>query len=502
MLRRIGLFAAIALAVHLGSASAQTLRIGLQDDPDSLDPHLNYSFVGRHVLASLCDKLVDIGTDQSFVPQLATAWAIATDGKSLTLKLRPGVKFHDGEPFNAAAVKYNIDRMKSLQGSRRSSEIAPVSGAEIIDDLTVKVIMATPFAPLLAQFADRAGMMVSPKAAEAAGAQFGNHVVCAGPYKFVERVILDRIVLEKFADYWAKDQYFPERVVFTAVQDPTVRLSQLKAGQFGFIERPLPTDIDSIKSDARIAYVGVTSLAYQSVIFNIANGPKVNPIFSKNAKLREAFELAIDREAIVNVIFSGAHRVGNQPVPPNSPWYAKAFPLPQRDVAKARKLVSESGVADPTFTILVPPQPERQQVVQMLQVMAKEVGITIKIQVIEFVTMLRQMAEGNFEAVLLGWSGRVDPDGNIHNWLSCKGSSNDGKYCNAEVDQALNKAREITDFAERKALYDQAAAIYLTERPIIYLYHDTWLYSFSAKLDGFTPYPDGIIRLRGVKLKS
>src|SRR5580700_10369268 len=153
-------------------AAAQTLRIGLQEDPDTLDGAKNWSFVGRVVMTSICDKLVDIAPDASIVPMLATSWTTSEDGKAISFKLRPGVRFHDGEKFDAAAVKFSLDRALTLPDSRRKSEISAIDRVEVVDDLTVRVNMATPFSPLLAQFADRAGIIVSPKAAQSLGDQF------------------------------------------------------------------------------------------------------------------------------------------------------------------------------------------------------------------------------------------------------------------------------------------------------------------------------------------
>ena len=195
-----GCLIAAAATAWIGAASAQTLRIGLGADPDILDPTLARTYVGRIVFAALCDKLVDIGPELEIVPQLATEWQWTDDNKGLVVKLRTGVTFQDGEPLDAAAVKFNIERHLSMPGSNRKSEISAVTGVEIVDDHAVKLALAAPFAPLLAQLTDRAGMMVSPKAAQAAGENFGSHPVCAGPFKFVERVAQDRIVLERFAD--------------------------------------------------------------------------------------------------------------------------------------------------------------------------------------------------------------------------------------------------------------------------------------------------------------
>src|SRR5690242_5171345 len=194
---------AALLACLCGTAVAQTtLRIGLAEDPDVLDPTLARTYVGRIVFASLCDKLFDIDEHLNVVPQLALSHETSADGKAVTIKLRPGVKFHDGEPLDAEAAKFSLERHFTMPGSFRKPEIAALDHVEVVDPLTIRIVLKTPFSPLIAQFADRAGMMVSPKAARAAGDKFGLHPVCAGPYKFVERVPQDRIVVEKFQDYW------------------------------------------------------------------------------------------------------------------------------------------------------------------------------------------------------------------------------------------------------------------------------------------------------------
>ena len=169
MFKRIALSLAFS-AVAAGSAMAQNhLRVGLAEDPDVLDPTLARTYVGRIVFSSICDKLFDIDEKLSVVPQLALSHETSPDGRSVTIKLRPGVKFHDGEPFNAEAAKYSLDRHLNMKGSFRKPEIGSVTSVEIVDPMTIKLVLKEPFSPLLAQLTDRAGMMVSPKAAEAAG---------------------------------------------------------------------------------------------------------------------------------------------------------------------------------------------------------------------------------------------------------------------------------------------------------------------------------------------
>src|SRR5712692_4839092 len=153
----------VLVLLGAGAASAQTvLRIGLNDDPDALDPTISRAYVGRLVFAAFCDKLFDVTPDLKIVPQLATGYQWAPDHKSLQITLRPGVKFHDGEPFNAEAVRFNIERHLSTPGSFRKSEIGEIKSVDIVNDLTVRFTLAEPLVPLIAALTDRSGMMVSP----------------------------------------------------------------------------------------------------------------------------------------------------------------------------------------------------------------------------------------------------------------------------------------------------------------------------------------------------
>src|ERR1700674_5192707 len=219
----IAVLAALATTATM-PGYAQTLRFGLAEDPDVLDPTLARTFVGRVVFAALCDKLFDIDEKLNIVAQLATAYEWSADRKALTIKLRKGVTFHDGEKLDAAAVKFNIERHKTMAGSNRRGELAPVTGVDVVDDSTLRLNLSAPFAPLLAQLADRAGMMVSPKAVQAEGDKFGSKPVCSGPFRFAERVAQDRIVLERYPNYWNKGEVHFDKIIYLPIVDSTVRL--------------------------------------------------------------------------------------------------------------------------------------------------------------------------------------------------------------------------------------------------------------------------------------
>src|SRR5712692_197814 len=323
------IFALFGLLFFSCVVQSQTLRIGLAEDPDVLDPTMARTFVGRIVFSALCDKLFDLDEKLNVVPQLATAYEWSGDNKALMLKLRPGVSFHDGEKLDAAAVKFSLERHKNMAGSNRRGELAPVASVDVVDAQTVRLNLAAPFAPLLAVLADRAGMIVSPKAAQAAGEKFGARPVCAGPFRFVERVAQDRIV-------------------YQPIVDSTVRLANLRSGQLDFIERLAGSDVAGLRSDSRFKIDRIVEIGYQGITINIGKSDlaQKNPL-GRDARVREAFELSLDRDALVKVAMDGEAATGNQWVSPANRYYARNVPIPKRDVAKAKALLAAAGVPNP-----------------------------------------------------------------------------------------------------------------------------------------------------------
>ncbi|MVA78120.1 ABC transporter substrate-binding protein [Agrobacterium vitis] len=493
------LTALLVTAAFAAPVMAADLKIGLSEDPDVLDPAQSRTFVGRIVYTAMCDKLVDVSPDLKIVPQLATGWAWSEGGKVLTMTLRQGVKFHDETPLDAEAVVATIQRNMTMPESRRKSELASVEKVEAIGSDTVKFTLKAPDSTLLAQLSDRAGMIVSPKAAKELGANFGSHPVCAGPFKFVERVQQDRIVLEKFADYWNKDQIFINKLTYLPIVDSTVRLANLRSGDLDMIERVAPTDAASIKSDGKLDFEQAVGVGYMAMYVNIGNGPRAKNPLGKDKRLRQAFSLAIDREALNQIVFEGTALAGNQPFPPVSPWYDKRIPVPARDVEKAKALIKAAGFDRVPIELQVSNSATVLQMMQVVQSMVAEAGFDVTLKTMEFATMLNEQTAGNYQISRSDWSGRVDPDGNLHQFVTCKGGINDTKYCNPAVDTLLNEARQSTDEAVRKQKYDAADEILNDDLPIIYLGHQSWLWASSKKITGFVPSPDGMIRLTGMQ---
>ena len=479
------------------AAQTSTLRIGLQEDPDMLDPHRARTFVGRIVFKGLCDKLFDASADLQLVPRLATEWSFSADGLTATIKLRAGVKFHDGTAFDATAAKANLERARTLPESLRRSELATIDSVDVVDPLTIAIKLKQRDATLLSQLADRAGMMLSP--ATFAG-DVGARPVCTGPYRFVERVQNDRIVLDKFADHWEAANYSFDRIIYRAIPDTTVRLANLRSGELDILERLAATDVKSAQADRNLRVLFTPGLGYQGMTLNHANGDLANTPFGKDKRVRQAFSWAIDRNVINQVVFENTHPPTVQPFPPSSPYFRKDLVVPPRDVAKARALLREAGVTAPLkLEMMITNNPVDAQLGQVVQAMVQEAGFDVSLRSMEFASQLRDQQQGKFQLSRVGWSGRIDPDGNVHPFWTSRGGQNDGKYSNATIDKLLTDARAVYDQAERKKLYDEAQTIAQDEIPVLYLYNQPWFYATSARISGFQLHPDGMIRLGGLK---
>ena len=496
---RIATLAACAL-LFAGSAAAQSLRIGLSSDPDALDPTLSRTVSGRQVFAALCDKLVDIDASLNLVPQLATAWRWEDADKTLVLSLRPGVRLHDGSALDGETVEASLRRHLTLPGSTRKAELGPVESVEASGPLETRIHLTEPFAPLVAALADRAGMIMPRKAASLSGAEFLQAPLCSGPFRFVRRVAQDRIELERFAEYWNAGAIHFDRVIYHPIPDATVRALNLRSGQLDLIETVQPSDIPGLKAARGIRVQTGPSLSSFYIAVNVADGPRSRGQMGQSALVREALDKAIDRKTLVDVVFDGLYVTGNQSVPPGSPFYVAQYPVPARDLAGARALLKAAGLERVAVELSVPNSTDYRQAGEVIQAMAAEAGIEVKLNTLETVSLLQQWTTGDFETLLIQWSGRVDVDANLYNFNACGMALNGGHYCNPKLDTILNEARRNTDMASRMANYTEAAAIYLADRPYIYLYHSVLITGMTDRLEGLQAVPDSLFRLQGVRL--
>jgi peptide/nickel transport system substrate-binding protein len=499
----------LALGCLAGPADAQkkALVVALNQDPDILDPTLSRTYVGRIVYASMCEKLYELDENLTIHPQLAAELPrFADGGKTVTIKLRPGVRFNDGTPMDAAAVKFSLDRHRTLAGSNRKSELTQVTEVDVVDPLTVRIRLSAPFSPIVGALADRSGMPVSPKQANALGEKFGTAPICVGPWTVTERISQDRIVLERAPHYFDPKQAQFEKIVFRVIPDDNVRLANLRSGDIDVMQRVAPTDAARLRKEGKFEVIGATGMGYDGITINIHNktgkqaprGDLGTPL-ANDPRVREALELSIDRTALNQVAWDGQYTPGCTPLAPVSPFADKTRTCPTRDVARAKQLLAEAGLAGGyAFELMIVNNPQQRRVGEIVQGMAKEAGLAISLRPVEFASSLKEADAGTFQAFLIGWSGRVDPDANIHQFHSCGGSLNESNVCDEDIDALLNKARETSDLRERAELYKQALEKFGRRRNIIYLYHENHIVAFPKALKGYRAVPDGLIRVKGV----
>ncbi|GAA2205814.1 ABC transporter substrate-binding protein [Nonomuraea monospora] len=494
---------ASASADHRSVKGGGTLNIALNADPDALDPSISTTLVGREVFANMCEKLYDIDASSTLIPQLAAALPELSDGgKAVTIKLREGVKFNDGTALDAEAVKKSLDRHRTWEKSARQADLAAVSKVEVVDPATVKLTLTQPFTPLTAQLADRAGMIMSPKALDSEGDNFGASPVCVGPFKFASRTSGSQITLEKAADYYDAAKVKLDKLVYKIIVDPNVRAANLKSGDVQVADQLATNTVAGVQADQNLTVVSGGGLGYYGFQINIGNakgstekpGPIDTPL-GKSPELREAFELALDRDAINKAVYNGLHEVDCYPVPMDSPYRTQDLTCPKRDLAKAKQLVQASGVPTPiAVTLATPNDAVNQRLAQVIQSMTKEAGFNVSVQTAEFVSVLEQGKAGKFDVLLSGWSGRVDPDGNLTNLVTTQGSNNYAGMSDAGIDDPIKQAAAETDTAKRAELYGSAMKKAAELRGVVYLYHNKYYLGMHKTVAGVQYFKDGLPR--------
>lgn len=467
------------------------LTVALDSDVIGLDPHGASAGVDRNVYTSVFNTLVTADENLDIVPELAESWE-TPDDRTYVFKLRQGVKFHDGTDFNAEAVKWNFDWILNPDNaSPRLPEISEIEGVTVIDDYTVEVKLTQPFAPFLAIISDRAGYMVSPAAREQHGEDFTRNPVGTGPFKFVEHVRDDHITFERFEDYWEEGLPLLDRIVYRPIPDSTAAMTNLKTGTVDFLYRVDPKDVQDVEATPGISYLEGPSVGYQGLWINTANGPLANK------SLREAVALAVNRETLLNIAYRGVGQIANGPVPPTSWAYDPEVPAPQYDPELARQKLAEGGQPNGFQMVLkVANNPLGQLVSQLVQAQLAEVGIQVQVQTLEFGALLQAGEENDFDALSLGWSGRIDPDGNIEPIFHTQGAFNYGGYENPEVDRLIEEARRAMDRAERTRIYQQLTRIINEDAAYVFTYFEPRSFAKVDAVQGFQVTPDGLMRFK------
>lgn len=488
----------IPWGVLAGPVNGGTLTVGLQADPPKLDPHMSSAKVDRQVLKSIYDSLVAVDQNMNIVPALVTDWEIVDDGKTYLFNLRQDVTFHDGTKFNAEAVKFNFERILDPDlGSPRKSELSLIKGIKVVTEYQLRVELSKPFTPFLAALADRAGMIVSPTAVQKWGDDYTNHPVGTGPFKFVHRAVQEKIVLEKNSTYWQEDLPYLDKVIYKPYPDGNVRVINLTSGDLDLIDTVPPKDVDKLIKDPNMKVDMASGLGFQGIWINKGQAP------FDNQDLTQALAKAINRQAIIKVVFGDTAFVATSPFPPGTVMHDPSREGITLDLDEAKEKLKAGGQPNGyTFNLMVSPSPTNQQTAQLIQSMAAQVGIEVKISLLEFGTVLDRLQNGNYQAALLGWSGRIDPDGNTYRFFHSEGGLNNSLYHNVAVDQILEKTRQVSDVKTRKALFSDLMEYLDQDLPYIFVYHPKEINAFKKRVHGFATYPDGLLRLHQVWIEE
>jgi peptide/nickel transport system substrate-binding protein len=371
----------------------------------------------------------------------------------------------------------------------------------------VAIGLKAPFAPLTAVLADRAGMIMSPAALQAKGQDFATAPVCVGPFKFSSRVAQDRIEVVKDPNYYAADKVKLDKVVYRIIADETTRFNNLRSGDVDVLDTVAPTDVDALSADSNLRLLSSASLGYQGITVNLGNrdgvgkasaplaAPYAGPL-ATDARVRRAFELSLDRQAINQAVFRGKFAAACGPISPDSQYASDASrACPAHDPAAAKRLLTEAGLTTPVRVgLVIANTPQARLLGEAIQAQVKEGGFDLQLQPTEFSASLDATDAGKFQLFQLGWSGRIDPDGNIASFLSTMGSQNIAGYSNPALDRLIGQARATSDLDKRRALYGQIVTAAQADDPIIYLYRQKNLTGVSGRVGGVKVYGDGILR--------
>ena len=466
--------------------------MALNSDIIGIDPHGGSAGVDRNVYTTIYNGLVAPDKNLNIVPDLAESWT-TPDPRTYIFKLRPDVKFHDGTACDVDAVKKNFDWiLDPANASPRKPEIDEIEQVTVVDPLTVKISLKNAFAPFLSIISDRAGYMVSPTARAKFGKDYPRNPVGTGPFQFVEWMKDDHVSFKRFDGYFEPGIPYLDQITYRPIPDLSVALTELKTGNVDFLYQVDPKDVQDLKSTAGVAYLQGAGVGYQGLWINTVKGPLASQ------PLRQAISLAVDREALLAAAYFGVGQIAQGPIPPSSFAYDPSVTYVKRDLTAARQKLAEGGQPN-GFRMLLKAQsnsPLQEKITQLVQAQLGETGIQVEIQTVEFGALLKVGEQGDFDALSLGWSGRIDPDGNIEPIFQSKGAFNYGKYTSQTVDQAIVQEREAGDQASRKQIFQQIQKTINDDAAYVFTYFPPTSFAAVNAVQGFQVTPDGLMRFK------
>lgn len=511
MVRRFSLkwaIVALVLCLAVGSATGfaagpkrgGVIDVAISSWYQTLDPMVSTSGHDRHLLYNLYNTLLAINENFELIPELAESWTVI-DEETIEFSLRRGVTFHDGTPFDAEAVKFNLERMMHDPISARKTELQAIDTVEAIDSHTVRLNLKYPDAGLLYALADRAGMMVSPAAVQAHSGPRGltNEPVGTGPFKLDGILLDDHVRLVRFEGYWEEGLPYLDGVRFRPVLEEPAKVIGLRAGELHIIDTVPPRDVNAVRRDSRLRYYEVDGTGTNQVLFNL----RVEPF--DNKLVRQALNYAIDRQAMVQALLFGHGTPARGPFAPSRGYaYHPDLEGYEYNPQKARELLAEAGYPDGfTMVLDVINRSADRQWGEALQGFWSEIGVTVELRPTEQTTLQdRWLNQPDHPTNIRSWgAGTLNPDLDLIRTFHSEGWWNWGGYKNEQVDELIAQIRRTYDEAERHRLYRAVQELVVDDAPNINLFHQTVRYATAGNVQGFVPMADWAIRLKGVWLE-
>jgi peptide/nickel transport system substrate-binding protein len=464
------------------------LVIAAERDATTFDPTKSQDVYSNNILALVSDTLFEIDAKGQVVGRLVEKTE-NPEPNVYVFTLKKGVKFQDGTDLDSAAVKFNIERHINDPKATTVQDVKPITTIETPDPQTVKITLSAPFAPFTSRLTTGVGYMLSPTAVQKLGDNLQRDLTGAGsgPFKFVSWQPDNQIVLERNPDFWGKDADgtqlpYLDKMIFKPFPDENVRLTNLKTGDADVIGgNPPPAQSDSVLQSPDLTASEIPGLGFQFVFLNTSKPPFDNPA------VRRALAYSIDRGQLNQAVNFGHGVPLTLPVPPSVPWaFMKGTPYDTRDIDKAKQELASAGVSNVSFSMQISnASPQLQQVAELMKDQIKDAGFDMDIQLIEFATIVANGNSGDYQALNLGWSGSVDPDGDMYPLFYTAAGFNFAKYSNPMLDKALDDGRSNLDQAKRAQAYMDAQKIVLQDQPMIVLYSRSQIAAARKNVQNF-----------------
>jgi len=463
------------------------LRIGGERDAGDLDPHTSRIGWDINIMQNVYSGLVRAGTDILPQPDLATRWEFKTP-RRLEFTLRQGVKFHNGREVTAEDVKYSLERILDPKvPAAYASTIATIESIETPSKYLVVLNLKRPDAAIVTNLSLASMAIVAKEAVKPMPVGLKEEMMGSGPYMFKEHIKGQRLVLVKNPNYYEKGKPLLDQIHFIPLIDETARTNALRAGQVDFIEPVPPKDVGALRRDSRIVVTGGPNLSFVAISLNTSKKP------FDDARVRRALAYAIDRKEMIEKAFDGFAQplLGPPLIPPY--WAGNKETYYELDRERAKRLLAEAGYPDGLKTTLrIGTTSYHAAFAAVVQSELKKVGIEVTIQASDQASANRAWIEGNFEMYPIRWWGSdfVDPDGAFTPLFTCKGTYNNSRFCDPELDKLLSKGLEVTSIEDRRVAYGIAMKRLAEQQPWVFLVAFDRFQAMRSVVNGYTAYPN------------